>query len=229
MPDDLQKPLYMFHTGEAHVKNFNALGVMHAAHVTLKHFVREDILADAIKLGYVSDAAKQTVFGIWHDMAKEGAIVINTCSTLGSLADEFNKISDVPMLRIDRPMIEQAVEHGQKIAVCATIECTLESSYNLLADEAQSQNKDIEIKKYFFEGLFEYYLNGEFDVYEQEIFKALQETSKQVDTIILTMASMAPAARGLASDIRVYTSPESGFKAAINIWGKQINGVVLND
>ena len=218
MPNKTPEPLYMFHTGQAHVNNFNALGEEFAKHIPLNHMVREDILADAIKLGYVSDKNKTVIFKIWHEMAKNASVLMNTCSTLGALADEFNQHSKIPMLRIDRPMAELAAKNSGNIAVCTGIMCTLFSSHDLVYKLAHHHNPNAHVTGYVATSAFKHYLAGDFKRYEQEILLLLRHAATNANTLVLATASMAPAAKHLSDELNIYTSPKSGFLAAKAVW-----------
>lgn len=52
-------------------------------------------------------------------------LIVNSCSTVGEVADIYAKEVNVPVMKIDLPMAQEAVRLGTKIALIATLETTL--------------------------------------------------------------------------------------------------------
>lgn len=59
-------------------------------------------------------------------------LILLACSTFNSAVEVARPIINVPLLQIDRPMMEMAVRQGRRIGLLATIPSTVLSSERLL-------------------------------------------------------------------------------------------------
>ena len=70
------------------------------------------------------------------ELANVDAILI-TCSTMNRSYGAVSEAVDVPVVQIDMPMMEAAVNHGGKVLVIATLVTTVKSTQALLQETAQ--------------------------------------------------------------------------------------------
>ena len=68
-------------------------------------------------------------------------LIVNSCSTVGEVADIYAKEVNVPVMKIDLPMAQEAVRLGTKIALIATLETTLGPSQRLIEKVGAEQGK----------------------------------------------------------------------------------------
>jgi hypothetical protein len=61
----------------------------------------------------------------------------------------------VPVLRVDQPMADKAVQLGKRIGVVATLSTTLNPTSDLVRRRAAVAGKEIELKSVLCEGAFE--------------------------------------------------------------------------
>ena len=66
-------------------------------------------------------------------------LIVNSCSTVGEVADIYAKEVNIPVMKIDLPMAQEAVRLGTKIALIATLETTLGPSQRLIEKVARSR------------------------------------------------------------------------------------------
>jgi hypothetical protein len=141
----------------------------------------------------------------------EGAqMLLCTCSTLGTCADEMN---DPRVLRIDRAMARRAVAQGGRALVAACVASTLEPTVKLLRESAPETTQ---IETLLMADLWPHFQAGDRTLYWQGIAGRLRAQASAYDCIVLAQASMAGAA-DLLSDLRipVLSSPRIGIEAAI--------------
>ena len=79
----------------------------------------------ACAAGEVTQALRQRVEETLLAASEQAAVVVCTCSSIGSVAETLDGRTDARMMRIDRPMAEEAVERGPRIIVAATLSSTL--------------------------------------------------------------------------------------------------------
>ncbi len=67
--------------------------------------------------------------------------IMVTCSSIGPAVEAAAKLIGVPVLRVDQPMADQAVQTGKRIGVIATLRTTLEPTADLIRRRAAARRK----------------------------------------------------------------------------------------
>lgn len=205
--------LAFLHTADVHIDTFDALlkegGNTHA----VSHAVRADLLERARQDGVdsVKDDVAQAVDRL---IASSGAdLVVCTCSTIGDVAEKLER--DMPIWRVDRPMMETAVSSGQHILLACTLESTLEPSRALLTSVVSDQIST-QITDWFCQDAWAYFAKGDLAGYAQSVADSLAK-APQADVIVLAQASMASAIP-LCADISIpiLDSPTTAVSAIMN-------------
>ncbi|MEU7908648.1 aspartate/glutamate racemase family protein [Actinoplanes sp. NPDC049118] len=196
------------HTADAHVPTFRGLVAELAPGLRDLHVVDARLLADARERG-VDSAVAERLGERLRSLADSGAdLVVCTCSTLGGPAERIPV--GVPVLRLDRPMAEEAVAVGGRIAVVATVASTLAPTRALLLECGAGAAEIVDAPCLDAWALFE---AGDLEGYARRV--AVHCRGLTADVIVLAQASMAPAA-GLLADLAtpVLTSPRSAVLRA---------------
>src|SRR5918911_5318645 len=90
------------------------------------HIADESLLGVTRKTGSLTPATRRRVLGYVESAADAGAdLVVVTCSSIGPAVDASRGFVDVPVLRIDEPMADEAARLGSRIGVVATLSTTL--------------------------------------------------------------------------------------------------------
>ncbi len=114
-----------------------------------------------------------------------------TCSSIGAAVEASAPWTKVPVLRVDQPMADLAINTGKKIGVIATLPTTLSPTSDLVNRRAQALCKDITLTSKLCEGAFEALMSGDAATHDRMISEALKDLSDEVDVILLAQASMA--------------------------------------
>ncbi|MCQ1059705.1 hypothetical protein LRP52_27220 [Photobacterium sp. ZSDE20] len=158
---------------------------------TITHHVNEQLLSKAMEAGLTHTVTKLVQQAI-RDIEAEGAdIIICTCSTIGDAAEQTPNINS-RVIRVDRPMAEQAVS-ARKVHVLAALESTIEPTLTLLKQCGQQQGTSPDISYAVIPNAWPHYANGDADSYAKVIAKYVERESNRYDNIVLAQASMAPA------------------------------------
>ena len=131
-------------------------------------------------------------------MAQKTLGLIHTSATL------------VPVLRVDQPMADLAVQTGKRIGVIATLPTTLQPTSDLVKRRAALAGKEIEMVTVLCEGAFDALMNGDAASHDAKVDQALKKLFGQVDVIVLAQASMARVADALSDEekkVPVLASP----------------------
>ena len=143
-------------------------------------------------------------------------ILFSQCSSFGGVVDVARSLVGIPFLKIDRPMMETAVQTAAKIAVVATIASTLKPSCDLLRECADAAGKKIEIVEAVDENALAVLMKeGDRAKHDKAVADLVNGLPEDVGCAVLAQGSMHRL-KGMFADakIPVLVSPESGVMAA---------------
>jgi hypothetical protein len=208
--------LAFLHTAPSNVETFRQLVEAIDPSVAGSHAVIEDVLARAVETGSVTDAMRLETENAIRALADDGAtVVVCTCSTIGGVA-EATTLPGVHVMRIDRPMAEQAVASGRRIVVAATLPSTLQPTIGLIRQVADRVGREVDIAESLCRDAWSHFERGDRLAYAQAITDSVTRACTPADIVVLAQASMAPAAELIRQrGIPALASPELGVRAAI--------------
>jgi Asp/Glu/hydantoin racemase len=200
-----RKTLALIHTSATLVPVFQQLCKSKLPNVDTFNIV-DDSLVRAIgaKGSLTADIARRVEAYITSAEAGGADFILVTCSSIGPAVEASAPFSAVPVLRVDLPMADQAVQMGRRIGVIATLPTTLNPTADLVRRRAAAANRQIELTARLCEGAFEALMAGDGAKHDTLVAAALRELSTQVDVILLAQASMARVVDSLSpADRRV--------------------------
>ncbi len=207
------------------------LGIIHAAFIThqmvqkyIKEFIPEVTVAhagdDTIQMknneAQVGTIPKVNYFKFvtLANFLKEGGVdaILLACSTFNRAVDHAQSLIDIPMMQIDRPMMDLAVQDGRKIGLLATLPSTVPSSERLLMKAAKEAGKEIEVKTVLSSNAFEALLDQNIALHNEILLTEIEKLSGDVDAIVLAQLSMSALEPELSGiKVPVYNSGRTGF------------------
>ena len=195
-----KKILALIHTSATLVPVFQQLCKAKLPNVDTFNIV-DDSLVRAIgaKGSLTADIARRVEAYITSAEAGGADHILVTCSSIGPAVEASAPFSAVPVLRVDQPMADQAVQTGRRIGVIATLPTTLNPTADLVRRRAALAGKPIELTTQLCEGAFEALMAGDAAKHDALVSAALRELSTQVDVILLAQASMARVVDTLAA------------------------------
>jgi hypothetical protein len=207
--------LTLFHTTASNETLFRGLLAEMGPEIPSRHVLAADLLDRATAQGRVTPEIAVDVKDRMRAALDDGArMLLCTCSTLGTCADEMN---DPRVLRIDRAMARRAVAQGGRVLVAACVASTIEPTVGLLRESATNETPQIETL--LMADLWPHFQLGEHMLYWQRIAERLRERAEGFDCIVLAQASMAGAADLLHDfPVPVLSSPRIGLEAAIKTY-----------
>lgn len=187
-----RKTLALVHTSATLVPVFQQLCKAQLPNVDTFNIV-DDSLVRAIgaKGSLTADIARRVQAYITSAEAGGADYVLVTCSSIGPAVEASAAFSAVPVLRVDQPMADQAVQTGKRIGVIATLPTTLNPTKELVQRRAAAAGKSIELSAVLVEGAFEALMSGDAAKHDTLVASALRSLAAQVDVIVLAQASMA--------------------------------------
>lgn len=211
--------LAFLHTAHAHAASFERLVREIDAQIPMRHRVEEGLLGEAVSAGTITNAVRARLADALGELAHSGAsLIVCTCSTLAAAAEAV-PLANCSVMRIDRPMAEQAVASGRRILVLAALRSTLEPTVALLQQVAASTQRSPTIVEVLNESAWQLFAAGEQRAYAEAIALTIENSALPADVVLLAQASMAPASE-LVRDlgIAVLSSPRSGVLAAVSAY-----------
>ncbi len=212
----MSKRLALIHTVSSLVPGFKALGAELLPEVDIFNVVDESLLQNTIRENCLSTLTCRRLIGYLVSAEQAGAdIVMVTCSSVGPAVEMGRPLLDIPVLRVDQPMADQAVRMGQRIGVAATLRTTLEPTAELIEARAAAAGKRVSVASRLCEGAFDAVSAGDTAEHDRLVRSGLAELMEQVDVIVLAQASMARVVDGLPETDRripILSSPRLAMK-----------------
>lgn len=156
------------------------------------------------------------------ELADVDAVIV-TCSTMNRSYPAVQKALapyGVPLVQIDRPMMERAVEKGGHILVVATHGPTVKSTQALLEESAQEMGKQITFDGLHTEVPWGHLENFDIKRHNESLAKAVREkiSQSEFDSIVFAQLSMTAFLLSYPNPeesfgLPIYTSGQCGFEA----------------
>ncbi|HYH57433.1 MAG TPA: aspartate/glutamate racemase family protein, partial [Anseongella sp.] len=192
------KTLGLVHTSATLVPVFQQLCEEYLKGVSVFNIVDDSLIKNVIALGELTASTARRVADHIGSAEEAGADhILVTCSSIGAAVEAAAALTSVPVLRVDRPMADLAVQTGKKIGVIATLPTTLAPTSDLVKRRAAAAGRDIELVPRLCEGAFEALMSGDAAGHDRMVAAALKQLSAEVEVIVLAQASMARVAEGL--------------------------------
>ncbi len=181
--------------------------------VVVRHVVDDSLLIDTRLAGYMTDdVANRIVDYVKLAEGHGSACVLFACSSVGPAADMAQKVVKIPVLKIDVPMAEAAVERGPRIAILATVSTTLKPTRGLVEKAAQEKGVKVEIETRLSDKAFDKLSEGDVEEHNRLLIGDIIKAAAEFDVVVLAQASMTNILPALSEEVssKVLTSPRLG-------------------
>ncbi len=220
----MAKTLAFIHTAPLVIPLFMDLHKKEMPGIEAFNIVDESLLKNTIRDRKITENTIRRLIGHVESARDAGAdAVLVTCSSIGPAVDSARKAVQIPVLRIDEAMAEEAVWLGPRIGVAATLLSTLEPTVALLRSTAAAQGREVEVISCLCEGAFEAVSSGDAAAHDRIVITTLLELMNAVDVIVLAQASMACVVAGIPAEKRkgpILSSPELAIERARQVMEK---------
>lgn len=215
-----QKTLGLIHTSATLVPVFAELCSKYLPNTKVFNIVDDSLIKNVISCGELTPTTARRVADYVGSAEVAGAdYVMVTCSSIGAAVEASAAFSKVPVLRVDQPMADQAVQTGSRIGVIATLPTTLDPTSDLVKRRAEAAGKEIELVSHLCEGAFDALMSGDAATHDAMVAAALKDLVTKVDVIVLAQASMARVVATLDDadkKIPILASPEIAMQHLAN-------------
>ena len=150
-------------------------------------------------------------------------VVLITCSTMNRAFPQVAAALEpygVPVVQIDRPMMEAAVNHGGKVLVVATHGPTVENTQALLCETAAELDKEVNYAGLNIETAWYRLAEGDVEGHNQALATGIRAglAAEEIGCVVLAQLSMSVFLLSYPDPenefgIPVFTSGQCGFEA----------------
>ena len=218
------KKLGIVHTTAALVPTFKQLFQQYLPDLDTFNIADDSLIKDVMEKGELTPGIARRVAAQIACAEQAGAeFVLVTCSSVGAAVEAATPFSSVPILRVDQPMADKAVELGSNIGVIATLPTTLRPTADLIRRRATLVGKQVNVVSELCEGAFQAASAGEMNKFDGLILRSIRKLAEQVDVIVLAQASMARVAAAIppgSISISVLSSPALAMEYLVKLLGK---------
>lgn len=185
------------------------------------HIADEILLKVVLAQGGLSPFIHQRVREHAASAEQAGATAVQlTCSSISPCAESAQARVRIPVLTIDGPMVERALELGERIGVAATAPTTLRPTSDLLQARAQASGKSVQVEARLAEGAYAALFGGDPARHDAIVRHTIEDLMQRNDVVVLAQASMARVLDGLPPDVRsrpILTSPRLALEHAARL------------
>jgi len=189
----MPKKLVMIHTVPALIPLFQDLCRELLPQVVAYNLVEESLLQNLLEAGEITPYTNRRVVHTILSARDGGAdAILVTCSSIGPCVSLARPLCDVPVLRIDEPMAEQAVAMATRIGVAATARTTLKPTVDLLQEKAKEAGREISVQASLYPEAFSALMEGDTARHDSIVLEGLRTQVRQgAEVLVLAQASMA--------------------------------------
>lgn len=142
-------------------------------------------------------------------------LIMLGCSTFNQAAEFARPMINVPILNIDRPMMDLAVKNGKRIGLLGTLPSTMPASERLLRQAGQEAGVDVEVFPVLCSEAFRVLRAGDEQKHNEMLLEAIDKLSRETDAIVMAQVSMSVLEKHLTSTrVPVYNSGRTGLERA---------------
>jgi aspartate/glutamate racemase len=181
----------------------------------VSHVVDESLLQDAIAQGGLTPEIETRLAGHVAELARSGVdTIMVTCSSMGQGVDRLAARMDLPVLRVDEAMVDEALRIGKRIGVLATLSTTMTPTVELVRARSNGDAR-VKIEAHVCEGAFEALKAAGVERHDELVRSGLQRIEPLVDVVILAQASIGRVLAGprMTSRVPILSSPRLAMAA----------------
>ena len=192
-----------------------------SAEIDVIHIADELLLRNIQIQGGLSPAVHRRVAE--HAIAAEqaGAIAFQcTCSSISPCVDTVRSMVGIPVLKIDEPMVDEALRIGTRVGVIATAPTTLKPTTDLVLSRSAELGRPVQVESVLCEGAYAALFAGNISGHDAIVWEYVKNLADRSDVLILAQASMARVVEVFSPDtvrVPILTSPRLAIKRLADV------------
>lgn len=214
--ENKQKTVVSIYTGTSLVQPLEQIITEILPDVRSISILDNSLISEVIQAGGLTKRVMKKMLQYCEIAANEGAdLILETCSSIGETVDFIQPYFEIPIVRIDRAMLEKAVDMASVIGVLGTVATTLDPTIRLMKQIAEEKNKELTSVSGLVEGAFEALTAGDGVTHDRLLREKALELVQTCDVLVLAQGSMARMEQPLAETVGkpVLSSPRIGIES----------------
>lgn len=180
--------------------------------IELYNIMDDSLLVDTRKYDGMTPAIASRMLNYAKAAEGSGADgIIVTCTSVNKATKMIKPLLSIPMINIEEPVAEMAVENGTRIGILATLPTSPRAIGSVIQEKADAVGKKIEIVPVVAEGAYDVLCAGDRDKHDEMVNEALYKLAKEVDCIAFAQISMSLLKHDPV-DVPLFKIGNSGFE-----------------
>ena len=118
-------------------------------------------------------------------------LIVNSCSTVGEVAEIYQQDVSIPVMRIEEPMCREALQYGSRFAVIGTVETSMGPVARLLERLGREEGKQVETQLFVQQEAWDALVAGDPARHNEILLQNLRSLDEQgFDAIVMSQVSM---------------------------------------
>ena len=173
------------------------------ASIGVNHILDEGILKKLAIEGKITDEIITWLEAMVMSAERGGAdLAIVSCSSLSPCVNEVRSRVAIPVLKVDEPMMEYAIEKGDSIGLVMTNPTTEGPSRLLFAEVAERLGKSPSLTARLCPSAFTKLNAGDTAGHDEEVVETIEKLLTEVDIVMLAQISIARVKAILGADLQ---------------------------
>lgn len=136
--------------------------------------------------------------------------VLVTCTSVNQATKYIRPLLNIPILNIEEPVAELAVENGTRIGILGTLPTSPAAIGRVIREKAREMGKAVALEPVVVDGAFDVLCSGDVERNDAMVCEALEGLAKRVDVIAFAQISMS-LINIPKVDVPVYMIGQTGF------------------
>lgn len=205
----------VIHTSPVSLAELKSLFAEILPDVEMMNIIDDSLLEEVKRNGSITPHVCSRICAYARIAQDLGArMILNQCSSVGEACDVARNVVDIPYIKIDEPMAEQAVALGERIAVVGTVASTMGPSSRLVERTAQRLGKKAVVTPYLADGALDILMKEKNqEKHNTLVLEEIKKAAGSNDVVVLAQGSMTvmlPLLDGIKKP--VLTSPRLGVQ-----------------
>jgi Asp/Glu/hydantoin racemase len=182
----------LIHSTRVVIEPVHNVVVSSGADVEVIHVLDEGLLRALKRVGKITEDITRWMTGMVQSVEREGAdLAVVTCSSLSPCVNAIREVVNIPVLKIDEPMVEWAVKQANTIGLVMTNPTTEVPSKLLFEEVSQRLGKPVTVRSQLCSEAFLRLNQGDAEGHDEEVIRTVNALLEDVDLVVLAQISIA--------------------------------------
>jgi len=175
-----------------------------APDVKLVNILDEGLVTEIDRRGSLTPGLVRRLTSLVTLAQEAGAeLVLLSCTAYSPVADDVQKQSDIPVLKIDELMVREALGRARKIGLVATVPAGLNMQRQLIDQIAAEMGRAIELDAVLKPEAFQALAAGRRDEHDAIVLAEVERLAETNELVMLAQASMGHLASKVPDSVTV--------------------------